>query len=111
MGRLRPTLRGGGQEAVGFGARRQCMFPYTFLLPSRPQPPGPPSILIFRRDRALGTLHPKNTEYPYEISSGQWTYPASPGSFKLKDVERFRSFSFGLYDKCSRVVAALDRAP
>ncbi len=26
---------------------------YTFLLASRPQPPGPPSTLICRRDRAL----------------------------------------------------------
>ena len=66
------------------------------LAPARPQP---------------GTLHPKNTEYPYESGSGQWTYPAGPGSFKLKDVERFRSFSFGLYEKCSRIIAALDRKP
>lgn len=66
------------------------------LAPARPQP---------------GTLHPQNTEYPYEISSGHWTYPASPGSFKLKEVERFRSFSFELYDKCSRIIAALDRTP
>ncbi len=66
------------------------------LAPARPQP---------------GTLHPQNTEYPYEISSGQWTYPAGPSSFKLKDVERFRNFSFGFCDKCSRIIAALDRTP
>ena len=44
---------GGGQGAVSFGACRQCMGSYTFLLTSRPQPPGPPSILICRLDRAL----------------------------------------------------------
>ncbi len=53
MGRWPPTPLGGGQEAVRFGARRQCIFQYTFLLASRPQPPGPPSTLICRRDRAL----------------------------------------------------------
>ena len=36
-GRFQANPTGGGQGAVGFGARRQCMFPYTFLLPSRPQ--------------------------------------------------------------------------
>ena len=53
MGRWPPTPLGGGQEAVSFGARRQCIFQYTFLLASRSQPPGPPSTLICRRDRAL----------------------------------------------------------
>ena len=47
---------GGGQGAVGFGARRQCMSPYTFLLASRPQPPGPPSISTCRLDRALAAF-------------------------------------------------------
>ena len=57
---------GGGRAAVSFGARRQCMFPYTFLLASRPQPPGPPSILICRLDRApaqyqFNDINPANT--------------------------------------------------
>ena len=66
------------------------------LAPARPQP---------------GTLHSQNTEYPYEIRFGQWTYPASPSSFKWKDVERFQRFSKRLYYDCSRIIAALDRAP
>ena len=45
---------GGGQGAVGFVACRQSIHQYTFLLASRPQPLGLPSILIFRRDRAPG---------------------------------------------------------
>ena len=45
---------GGGQEAVAFVARRQCLFLSTILLASRAQPLGPPSILFCRRERALG---------------------------------------------------------
>ena len=45
----------GGQGAVGFVARRQCIHQYTFLLASRPGPLGLPSKLIYRRDRALGS--------------------------------------------------------
>ena len=71
MGRLRPTPQGGGQEAEGFGARRQCMFPYTILLPSRPQPPGPPSILIFRRDRALGACPEVSGDIGFQPQQGE----------------------------------------
>ena len=53
-GRFKANPSGGGQEAAGFVARRQRMYPYVILLASRPQPLGPPSILICRRDKALG---------------------------------------------------------
>ena len=52
-GRFQANPTGGGQGAVGFVARRQCMFPYTFLLPSRPQPLGPPSTHNYGWIRAL----------------------------------------------------------
>ena len=46
---------GGGQGVVGFVACRQSIHQYTFLA-SRPRPLGLPSILIYRRDRALAPL-------------------------------------------------------
>ncbi len=66
-GRLRPTLRGGGQRAVGFVARRQCMFPYAILLASRPQPLSPPSILICRCDRALGRIRTRRSPISWPV--------------------------------------------
>ena len=119
MGRLRPTLRGGGQEAVSFGARRQCMFPYTFLLASRPQPPGPPSILICRRDRAPVLSNrlksqEKNREFPTLLQQALLAMEGRPlhlpTCFEL-DSAAFRiinivqnleeSYSFSIGSNCS----------
>ena len=52
-GRFKANHSGGGQEAVGFGARRQRMHPYAILLASRPQPLGPPSTRNYGWNRAL----------------------------------------------------------
>ena len=54
-GRFKANPSGGGQEAVGFGARRQRMHPYAILLASRPQPLGPPSTRNYGWNRALGS--------------------------------------------------------
>ena len=80
-----PAGRGpGGRELW----RSSSMYiPYTFLLASRPQPPGPPSTLICRRDRALdrtarrvcgadcgfGFFHPQPNPHPaLQLSSLGW---------------------------------------
>ena len=53
-GRFKANPSGGGQEAMGFGARRQRMHPYAILLASRPQPLDPPSTRNYSWNRALG---------------------------------------------------------
>ena len=53
-GRFQANPTGGGQEAVGFVARRQRMYPYAILLAPRPQPLGPPSTRSDGGNRALG---------------------------------------------------------
>ena len=55
-GRFKANHSGGGQEAVGFGARRQRMHPYAILRASRPQPLGPPSTRHYGWNRALGSF-------------------------------------------------------
>ena len=57
-GRFKANPSGRGQEAVGFGARRQRMHPYAILLVSRPQPLGPPSTHNYDWNRALESRWP-----------------------------------------------------
>ncbi len=56
-------------------------------------------------------LGARNTEYPFQTSCGEWTCPAKPGSFSFNEVKNFRKFSQSLFDRCSRHISALRRAP
>ena len=98
-GRFKANPSGGGQEAAGFVARRQRMHPYTILLASRPQPPGPPSTRNYGWNRALATVskqfsvllcrrkrHPRRSRRRWEVSrtmAGSYWGPA-PARFTTR---------------------------
>jgi hypothetical protein len=66
------------------------------LIPRRP-PPGQP--------------HRKNTEYPFQDTHNQWTFPAADGAFSMGEVRRFRDLSYRIADGASRIITAIQHAP
>jgi HEPN domain-containing protein len=59
------------------------------------------------RKPSPGSLHARNTEYPYEIAAGQWTAPALLNSFSIKDVERFGQLAERIYQGTREIVSAI----
>jgi hypothetical protein len=58
-----------------------------------------------------GELHRRNTEYPFQATRSQWTFPAARDTFSLEEVQRFRDLSHRIADGASRIIVALRRAP
>jgi hypothetical protein len=67
-------------------------------------------ILAPRRP-AVGDPHPRNTEYPFNVAGGAWTYPASPDSFAVSEVKEFQKLVGRVSYYASNIVAALRRGP
>lgn len=56
-----------------------------------------------------GSLHARNTEYPYERTAGNWTAPALPGAFGSHEVDRFSRLADAVYEGARKIVFALRR--
>ena len=61
------------------------------------------------RKPALGALHGRNTEYPYETIAGLWTVPALSGAFDRGDVKRFQDLATEVFTGAKQIVSALRR--
>ena len=64
--------------------------------------------------RALDGLAPqfparRNTEYPFEVVPGQWTYPAAENVFSAEEVQRLRALAHRILDGAGRIVSAIRR--
>jgi hypothetical protein len=65
---------------------------------------------------ALDALAPqvptrRNTEYPFQTESVQWTYPAAEGVFSEQEVKAFRALAYRIFSGAHRVVSALRHRP
>ena len=65
--------------------------------------------------KALDALAPqfpahRNTEYPFEVAGGQWTYPAAKDVFSSEEVQQFRTIAHRLVDGAGRIISAIRRA-
>lgn len=62
---------------------------------------------------ALTPRHPpqRNTEYPFQDATGQWTYPAAHGIFSTEEAQRFRALAHRVLAGAGRIVSAIRRAP
>lgn len=77
----------------------------------------------YRREeiRALGALSPqrptsgqrarRNTEYPFQTESGDWTTPATGGAFNIGDARRFEDTATRVCLGASQILAAIVRRP
>src|SRR5205823_6624753 len=66
--------------------------------------------------RALDSLVPRlpprrNTEYPFQNASGQWTYPAAESVFSIDEVQHFRELAHRILHGAGRIVSAIRRLP
>lgn len=66
--------------------------------------------------KALDGLAPqmpprRNTEYPFQDTSGGWTYPAAEGVFSQEEVQQFRALAHRVQDGAGRIVSVLRRRP
>lgn len=64
------------------------------LVPKRPPPGQQPG---------------RNTEYPYHVGGGQWTYPAAQGVFSSDEFQRFRALAYRVVERIDRLVADIRR--
>jgi|WetSurMetagenome_2_1015567.scaffolds.fasta_scaffold99793_2 hypothetical protein len=64
------------------------------------------------RRPAPGARARRNTEYPYQDSSGKWRAPADPDSFdRHHDVERYRKLAQKVVREARNILAAIARRP
>lgn len=66
------------------------------LAPRRPEP------------RAL---HARNTEYPFQLTELEWTYPAADSHFDEDEFQRFRALAHRVVHNAARIVSAIRRMP
>jgi hypothetical protein len=59
----------------------------------------------------VGQPHHKNTEYPFELSDDDWTFPAAKGVFSYPEVQEFRKLSYRVAEEARRIIAAIRRTP
>ncbi len=55
-----------------------------------------------------GSLHARNSEYPFELLAGDWTTPAL-GAFTDQEVRRFQELAERVYGRAKEIVSALRR--
>jgi HEPN domain-containing protein len=67
-------------------------------------------MLVPRRP-APGDGPQRNTEYPFLIANGRWTYPAAEKVFSDKEIREFRSLAQRVLHRAQRMVSALRRRP
>lgn len=53
----------------------------------------------------------RNTEYPFPLPDGSWTFPGQPDVFSRSDLDRFRALAYRVLAECQRFVSALERRP
>ena len=64
--------------------------------------------------KALDDLAPqfpprRNTEYPFQVAPGQWTYPAAADVFSADEIRQFRVLAHRILDGAGRIVSAIRR--
>ena len=64
--------------------------------------------------KALDGLAPqfparRNTEYPFQVAPGQWTYPAAKDVFSSDEAKQFRALAHRILDGAGRIVSAVRR--
>jgi HEPN domain-containing protein len=71
--------------------------------------------------RALEALAPRrpsgegsparNTEYPFQLADGSWTFPAEIASFTEDEAQRFRELAYRVVASAEKIVYAIARRP
>jgi HEPN domain len=66
------------------------------LAPHRPAPGQPPQ---------------RNTEYPFQVTPTNWSYPAAEDVFSSKEIQRFRNLAHRIVAGAGKIVSAVRRGP
>lgn len=66
---------------------------------------------LIPKQPSQGELHRRNTEYPFQDSISQWTFPAAEGVFSLSEIESFRVLAHRIADLAGRIIQTVRRKP